>query len=205
MEAVSTAGSEQPSGWMLRGTKVILRPKRLPDAEDDLAWRTDDELAQLDAAPPLRMTLREYLAVYGDEYRGITPEQALALGQRRIRLAIDALDGHHIGNITLYDIDRYRRQAELGIMIGEKAYWSQGYGSDAIRTLLAWVCTHTDLDRIYLHTLEWNIRAQRSFQKVGFRETRRTREGRYQFVEMEIRRPDFCPPSTRPNPPTARA
>jgi len=175
----------------MQGKKVILRRKRLEDAERDYAWRKDPELARLDAAPPLTMSYQDYLAIYRDEYLASEASEICLNGRRRIRLAIDTLDGQHIGNITLYDIDQGRKQAELGIMIGDKRYWGMGYGTDAILTLLEWVFTETDLERIYLHTLDWNARARRCFEKCGFRQCRLTHEGRHQFVEMELWRRDF--------------
>ena len=40
----------------------------------------------------------------------------------------------HIGNAGLHRIDWKNRQATFGIALGEKAYWGQGYGTDATRT-----------------------------------------------------------------------
>ena len=42
-----------PSEGMIIDSKVILRAKRLADAQDDYSWQTDPELAQLDAVPLL--------------------------------------------------------------------------------------------------------------------------------------------------------
>ena len=39
----------------LQGVRVLLRDKRLEDAELDYIWRSDPELARLDAAYPLTM------------------------------------------------------------------------------------------------------------------------------------------------------
>ena len=41
---------------MIISSKVILRDKNLADAQDDYAWQTDPELAELDAAPLLAIT-----------------------------------------------------------------------------------------------------------------------------------------------------
>ena len=43
----------------IRGEKVVLREKRIQDAEDDYAWRTDEELARLDATRPLKMSFED--------------------------------------------------------------------------------------------------------------------------------------------------
>lgn len=175
----------------LYGRKVVLRTKRSDDARHDFEWRRDEELARHDAAPVLSMSYESFVAAYRDEYVGPDRSDIWARYRRRFRLAIDTFEGVHIGNITLYDIDYDRRQAELGIMIGDKPYWSHGYGRDAIITLLIEVYTRTDMRRIYLHTLDWNKRARNSFAQAGFREVGWTHEHQHRFVEMETRRDDF--------------
>jgi len=49
---------------MTINNKVRLREKRLDDAAVDYAWKTDAELAQLDAAPLLSIGFQQYLADY---------------------------------------------------------------------------------------------------------------------------------------------
>ena len=168
---------------MIRGEKVVLRARNIEDAALNYAWRQDEELSRLDAAAPLRMTFEEFLRLFAAELEDTN--------QRRQRFAIETLDGVVIGNCTYYDIDRPRRQCELGIVIGDKAYWGKGYGEDAVRTLLRHIFEATDIERVYLYTLDWNVRAQRSFRKAGFVEIGRAKDGRYSFINMEIRRRDW--------------
>ena len=42
--------------------------------------------------------------------------------------------------------------------------------------------------RVYLHTLDWNVRAQKAFAAVGFRDCGRLRRGDNRFHVMEVRR-----------------
>ncbi len=163
---------------MLQGEKVILREKLLSDVENDYAWRRDPELAQLDAAPTFRLSHREFTAYYGDELRHPN--------NKRCRFAIDSLGGKHIGNCMYYDIDTEKRQAELGILIGDREYWGKGYGTDAVKTLIEHICRGTALERLYLNTLDWNIRAQLSFQKCGFVTCGRITKGGNEFILMEL-------------------
>ena len=53
----------------LHGARVILRDKRLEDAEHDYIWRSDPELARLDAAYPLTMSFDRYLKIFQDQLR----------------------------------------------------------------------------------------------------------------------------------------
>ena len=168
---------------LIRGEKVVIREKRLEDIADDYAWRTDDELARLDATGPIKMSYQEFVRY--------SKEELIYAGASSKRLAIDTLDGHHIGNCMYYDISNKRGEAELGIMIGDRGYWSKGYGTDTVNTLLNHIFTTTSLTRVYLHTLEWNHRAQRSFEKVGFRHVKKLRRSGLDFILMETLKPDW--------------
>jgi UDP-4-amino-4,6-dideoxy-N-acetyl-beta-L-altrosamine N-acetyltransferase len=82
--------------------------------------------------------------------------------------AIETAEGVHIGNIGLHDIDWLHRRAELGIVIGEREFWNQGYGSDAVRTLLGFAFREMNLHRVHLRVFEDNVRALRVYEKCGF-------------------------------------
>lgn len=165
------------------GEKTVLREKRVEDAPYDYAWRTDEELSRLDATRPLNMSYDDFLQYSKEEVSFDSPLSK--------RLAIDTLDGKHIGNCMYYDIDLKGGEAELGVMIGDRDYWSKGYGTDSVTALLNHIFTTTSLDRLYLHTLDWNMRARRAFSKVGFREVKRVRRSGQNFVQMEVLRSDW--------------
>ncbi len=166
---------------MLIGNEVVLRDKRIGDAANDYAWRRDADLCHLDAVPTLDMPYSEYLGYYADELRYES--------SRRRKFAVDTIaEGRHIGNCMYYDIDRDRHEAELGIMIGDRDYWSRGYGADAVATLVRHVFDDTNIDRIHLKTLEWNVRAQRCFKNCGFVACGRTSRHGNDFLVMELHR-----------------
>ncbi len=162
----------------VQGEKVVLREKRLSDSQNDYAWSTDEELSRLDAANPLRLTFQQTLMLYEEELAYPNP--------RRQRFAVDTLDGVHIGNCMVYDINESQREAELGIMIGNRRYWGKSYGTDAVKTLLRYAFTQTRLERIYLHTLDWNVRAQKSFEKAGFSTVTKIHRSGFDFIAMEV-------------------
>ena len=169
-----------PFKKMITGGKIKLCDKRLADARDDYTWRTDPELARLDAAPLLTISFPQYLLGYTSElcYSSLT----------RRRFSIQTLDGKHIGNCLYYDINETKGEAELGIMIGNRDYWDKGYGADAVTTLLSYIFRQTKLNRIYLKTLESNHRAQKCFQKCGFTPCGHLFRDGYSFVLMELHR-----------------
>ena len=167
----------------LRGARIILRDKRIEDAEQDYIWRSDHELASLDAAFPLTMSYDRFLKLAEDQMRYPTPGSH--------HFATETLDGKFIGNCMYYDLDSVKMQAELGIVIGDRDYWSNSYGYDAVTTLLDHCFNDKKLERVYLHTLEWNKRAQRCFEKCGFVQVRPVRRMSHDFILMEVFREDW--------------
>ncbi len=169
-----------------RGTRTVLRRKLPSDAADDYRWQCDAELARLDATTPLDCSFEDYQAEYVYELEQPGP-------LLRHTFAIDTLeDGRHIGNAVYYNVDTLRREAELGIMIGDRAYWDRGYGSDAVRTLVDYIFRTTGLERIYLKTLRDNTRAQKCFLKSGFRPGGYLEKDGYSFLLMEQTRADWA-------------
>ena len=95
------------------------------------------------------------------------------------------------GNCMYYDLDSVNKEAELGIVIGDRDYWSGSYGFDAVVTLLEHMFIVRDLKRVYLHTLEWNYRAQSCFSRCGFKTVRNVRRMGHDFILMEVLRTDW--------------
>ncbi len=85
-------------------------------------------------------------------------------------------------------------------MIGDQDYWGKGYGTDSVNSLVDHIFTTTQITRIYLHTLEWNERARKSFAKTGFKELKNVRRSGMDFVLMEIWRSDWQPPAGEDSP-----
>ena len=78
-----------------RGKLVVLRERVESDCPDEYNWRCGEELARLDASYPLRMRYDQFLRYFQEELEFPTPWSH--------RLAIDSLDGQHIGNAMYYD------------------------------------------------------------------------------------------------------
>ena len=164
----------------LTGQKVRLRPRRLEDAADQYRWRCDEEICRLDASVPTSFAFGEFVDRYSIEleYPGLT-----------CTLAIDTLEGKHIGECSLFNFDFLGNAAEFGIVIGEKDFWGVGHGTDAVEVLLHDIFATSELNRLVLRTLDWNARAQRCFEKCGFTVSGSLVSGDYHFIVMEIERP----------------
>ena len=165
---------------MITSKKVRLRKRGLADALDSYAWQTDPELVQLDAIPVLKTTFARYLSDYLSEIRYPSPNKCV--------FAIETLGGKHIGICSYHNINETKGEVEVGIMIGNRDCWDKGYGTDAITTLLNHIYRATNLNRIYLKTIDSNHRAQRCFKKCGFTPCGHLTKYGYTFVLMEIYR-----------------
>lgn len=168
---------------VVTGKKVLLRRKRLDDAPLDYQWRTDSELAALDASRPIRLSYREYMRYHRDELEFPTPWSR--------KFAIDTSGNKFIGNCMCYDINTVASEAEVGILLGDKDYWGKGYGTEALNLLVGHIFKATSIKRLYLHTLSWNSRAQQSFAKCGFQELRLVMRSGMEFYLMELMRDDW--------------
>lgn len=90
-------------------------------------------------------------------------------GKERFLFVICRLgDGLPIGNCGLFSIDYVNGNAGIGITIGEKALWGQGYGTDAMDALLDFGFGQLRMERLWLEVYDFNSRARRSYDKSGF-------------------------------------
>jgi RimJ/RimL family protein N-acetyltransferase len=152
----------------------------MSDARDEFRWRRDPELAEFDASRPVQSAYENYERNWSFDYR-FTDMAGRSF-------AVEDDGGRHIGNIMYYNIDQARSEAEIGISIGERDCWSQGYGSDALRALTRSIFRASGLKRFYLHTLDWNERAQRAFRRAGFEVSGTSWRDGHTFLVMELRR-----------------
>ncbi|HNP72454.1 MAG TPA: GNAT family protein [Kouleothrix sp.] len=149
------------------------------------------------------LELNTYVGLTGNSY---TTEHEQAWydnmvhdSSRRIFSIVLREDGRTIGNVSFNRIEERKRAAELGIAIGDKSAWSQGYGTEALRLMCDYGFTFLSLHTIYLWFTEFNKRGQRAYRKAGFRDAGRIRGGElfdgrhYDRVLMDITREDFGP------------
>jgi RimJ/RimL family protein N-acetyltransferase len=104
-----------------------------------------------------------------------------------------------IGSVSLSHINARPQTAELGIAIGEKSAWGQGYGSEAVRLMLDYGFTFLNLHTIYLWHVSFNERGHRAYLKAGFKLAGRLRGvrmfngKRYDDLLMDVTRDEFGP------------
>jgi len=142
----------------LVGEKVYLSPISMDDVETFMHWVNDSEIT---------FALPKHSRIYSllQEKEDI---EKMARGGNALTI-IDKETNNVIGTCSFMNIDHLNRNAEIGIMIGDKNYWSQGYGSDALRLLLNFGFNVRNYHNIYLHVRSFNERAIACYEKVGFK------------------------------------
>jgi [ribosomal protein S5]-alanine N-acetyltransferase len=155
----------------IQGERIYLRPLEPDDAELVHRWYADAEFAALMGEAPMSFAARR--ARY--DRRAVDPPPDL------LQFIIGRLDDDEpIGRLDLFDIDRTNGSAGFGIGIGERELWGQGYGTDAVQTLLDLCFGQLRLERVWLGTDATNMRAQRAYEKSGFRHEGVFRHAYYQ-------------------------
>jgi RimJ/RimL family protein N-acetyltransferase len=156
---------------MLYGERVRLRSAERDDISLFARWFNDPEV-------------RHYLAMYlpmsiAQEERWF---QARLEAENEYFFVIEASveeEWVSIGTLGLHHVDWKNGVGDFGISLGEKKYWGLGYGTDATRTMLQFAFRELNLHRVQLDVYDYNTRAQRCYEKAGFRREGIRREAFY--------------------------
>ena len=174
---------------MIQGKKVLLRAMHQDDLERLCTFNNDMDVELAGGGdPPLPQSLERLEAEFS--------EQNGSGGRDGTGFAIEA-DGTLIGQCALFSFDNVGHTAELGITIGDKAYWGKGYGAEALSLLVTYGFQMHNLHKIHLNVHARNERAIRTYRACGFVEEGRLRQhvwsnGSYDdLVQMGLLRGEF--------------
>ncbi|UCC16213.1 MAG: GNAT family N-acetyltransferase [Dehalococcoidales bacterium] len=162
---------------MLKGSKVTLRPVNKSDVEYMTRWMSDAEVTRYITPylPITEMAEEKYV-----EILSMNTEGSIAY------FIIDAIERDHqkpVGAIELGDINTNDHCASFGISIGEKDYWSKGYGTEAAQLIIRYGFEQLNLHRISSVVFSFNERSLRLHTKVGFIQEGLRREAWYRDGE----------------------
>ncbi|MBN1538240.1 MAG: GNAT family N-acetyltransferase [Anaerolineales bacterium] len=146
---------------MIYGKRMRLRALEKEDLHLYVEWVND---------PDVRGGVAMYLpfSMYEEEK---WYESTMAKPAAEHPMMIEVKEGDSwmpIGDCGFFTLDHRNRSGELGILIGRKDYWNQGYGSEAVQLLLEHGFNTLNLHRVYLRVFEDNKRAIRAYEKCGF-------------------------------------
>jgi RimJ/RimL family protein N-acetyltransferase len=145
---------------ILRGRLVYLRPAERDDIPFFVRWLSDARTTGfLALRSPIGLAMEErWFEELLDHH-----------GRDRWFFVICRLeDDRPVGSLDLHEIGPTSGGAGLGIVIGDPADTSQGYGSDALRVLLDFGFGELRLERMWLEVFEFNERARHVYERLGF-------------------------------------
>jgi len=160
----------------LYGKRVRLRAAEKEDITTFLRWVNDPEVTEnlLLVSPMSRFEEEQWYEsmmkqpssehVFVIEVKGHSPKE----------------DYYPIGTCQFHNIDWRNRSTEIGIMIGEKSFWDQGYGSETMLLLLDHGFGTLNLHRIWLQVYAKNKRGIHAYEKAGFQYEGKYRQAHYQ-------------------------
>ncbi|CEA09369.1 Acetyltransferase (GNAT) family protein [Arthrobacter saudimassiliensis] len=149
-------------------TTPRLRLEPLGPAHFDGAWAAlqDDEARRLTGTHTVftQEQIRAWLA-------------GLAAATDRADWAIiNREDESYLGEVVLNDLDPDNASAGLRIALAGPHAYGRGYGTEAVGAVLDHAFTDVGLHRVGLEVFAFNPRAQRCYEKCGFRVEGRRRE-----------------------------
>jgi len=184
-----------PTYKKLAGEKCYLSPCRLEDAERWAEWFND-----LEVTIPLGDEAYTPTSLEGEQ----EAIRDILKNNLHVFSIVDLETDQAIGRCLFFNVDAVNRTAMLGIVIGEKSRWDQGYGREAVSLLLDYGFNLLNLNSVMLGTFSFNERAIRCYEKVGFKLIGRRREARiiagekYDLILMDILAGQFESPYVKP-------
>ena len=170
---------------ILHNERIRLRAAEREDITVFLGWINDEEITDnLELIFPISRTEEEQW--YADMLSKPAAEHVMVI-EIKPPMQEDAFIP--IGTCQIFNFDWRNRSAEIGIMIGEKAFWDQGYGTESMKLLLKHGFNTLNLHRIWLQVFANNKRAIHVYEKVGFKHEGIFRQAYYKhgsYVDIQL-------------------
>jgi len=74
----------------------------------------------------------------------------------------------HIGNIKIGPINQYHKTAHIGLLIGDKSEWHNGYATESIKTATQFSFNKLNIMKTIAGCYESNIGSKKAFEKAGY-------------------------------------
>lgn len=175
----------------IKGENVYLRALEREDIKENyLRWMNDKEVTKYMSVGNFPVTKNDIENYY----------EAIKRDRNDIIFAIICKGtDKHIGNVRLGPIDSISKIAPYGIMIGEKDFWSKGYGSEVTKLIIEYAFKTLNVHKIVLRVNASNKGAIKAYEKAGLKVEGVTRSevyinGRYHDqVHMGLLKEEYLP------------
>lgn len=157
---------------MIYANRIRLRAAERTDIPMFVRWLNDPEVRKY-LAMSLPMSQAEEEGWFDAMQRSPRPEHVLVIEAR------EGEEWKPIGNTSFMNINWADRHAEVGILIGEKEFWSRGYGREAMKLMLRHGFNTLNLHRVFLRVYDFNLRGIKAYEYAGFVHEGRLRQDVY--------------------------
>ncbi|NLN14757.1 MAG: GNAT family N-acetyltransferase [Tissierellia bacterium] len=139
------------------GDRVTIRPLQLEDVFYMRNWGCHDNPLLSDYNFPnmtdeqIKKWYKHKTSSFFNKYYGVLNE-----------------DKRLIGYFGIKDIKYLKRESTLGVVF-DPNFINKGYGTETLREYLKYYFNHMKMKRMYLEVAEFNKRAMRVYEKLGFK------------------------------------
>lgn len=159
MSAENKVEAVVETAFVLRGEKVLLRPFTEVDIDTAyIGWLNDSDVVRFSNQRFL-VHDRESCLRYLHSFDG---SANMFVSARRLS------DCRQIGTLTAY-VSSHHGTVDVGIMIGDKSVWGQGYGQDAWNLLTNWLLGREDIRKLTGGTLACNHGMIKLMERSGMK------------------------------------
>ncbi len=150
--------------------RVRFMPLQMKNIHTHFRWNNDEELNRLDSEVPHR---EEAFGTFKQRFEELCNESSSAHRHFEIH---DIEEEMLIGVAYGTRISESHRHALVGVTIGEKEYWGQGYGKDSLQLLLRYCFQEVELHRVATEIFEYNAAWRELVESLGFEKEGTARE-----------------------------
>jgi RimJ/RimL family protein N-acetyltransferase len=171
----------------MEGKYILLRAIEETDLALIKTWNFAPEITQF-FPPRWPVTMQEQKSWF--------EEQANSSSKKRL-IVCDRETQAPIGLLGVLNIDHVNKNCEIGVTIGEMAYWGKPHTAEAMKICMQFLFWQLNMHIIYLRVMQSNKRAVSYFEKNGFKQNGILRDmiymnGNYEsWIWMSITREEF--------------
>lgn len=142
-------------------SRIQLRRLDVDNIYQHFEWNNDPELNRLDSELPFEEES------FGDFKRRF--EQMVYRPHNHSQhFELHTEDGKMIGVAYVAGLNEHNRHATVGLTIGDRDYWGEGYGRNALQELLAHCFDELGLHRVATEIFDYNEAWEHLIESVGF-------------------------------------